>query len=138
MIPKFRAYAKRLDRMMEVTVVDFEEQKVELLVARDGSLTSAIGVPFDDIELMQSTGLFDKNGVEIFEGDVVQYVDASYINGTFEDTFVNTGVVEFSQGMFTISNREAVEIDDLLDGSTWDVEVIGNIYENPELVEVTE
>ena len=79
---------------------------------------------------MQSTGLKDKNGKEIFEGDVVTFEDEIRC-GDDLDIFLNIGVVEYGQGMFYISNRQSVCADDLLDGEMWDVEVIGNIYENP-------
>lgn len=91
-----------------------------------------IGYSIDDKYLMQSTGLFDKNGKEIFEGDVVQFEDC-YIESDF--LYINKGIVEWSQGRFTVTNRDSVEMEDLLDGELLDVTIIGNIYENPELME---
>lgn len=85
-----------------------------------------------DYILMQSTGLFDKNGVEVFEGDVVQFEDC-YIESDF--LYINKGIVEWSQGRFTVTNRDSVEMEDLLDGELLDVTIISNIYENPELME---
>lgn len=85
-----------------------------------------------DYILMQSTGLKDKNDVEIFEGDVVQFEDC-YIESDF--LYINKGIVEWSQGRFTVTNRDSVEMEDLLDGELLDVTIIGNIYENQELVE---
>lgn len=73
-----------------------------------------------------------KRGVEIFEGDIVQFEDC-YTETDF--LYVNTGIVEWSQGSFTITNRDSVEMGDLLDGEFLDVTIIGNIYENPELLE---
>lgn len=83
----------------------------------------------------QSTGLFDENGVEIFEGDVVQFEDC-YIESDF--LYINKGIVKWSQGRFTVTNRDSVEMEDLLDGELLDVTIIGNIYENPELMEAEE
>lgn len=91
-----------------------------------------IGYSIDDKYLMQSTGLKDKNGVEIFEGDVVQFEDC-YIESDF--LYINKGIVEWSQGRFTVTNRDSVEMEDLLDGELLDVTIIGNIYENPEFME---
>jgi hypothetical protein len=87
---------------------------------------------FRDVKLMQSTGLRDKNGKEIFEGDIAQFEDC-YTETDF--LYVNTGIVEWSQGSFTITNRDSVEMGDLLDGEFLDVIIIGNVYENPELLE---
>ena len=90
-----------------------------------------VGYSIDDKYLMQSTGLFDKNSKEIFEGDVVSFEDAS----DNENVFVNQGAVEIHQLGWHFSNRVSVDMEDLLNGHALDCEVIGNIYENPELIE---
>lgn len=82
----------------------------------------------ENIILMQSTGLFDKNGKEIFEGDIL---------GT-KDGLLN-GVVEYRAdlGMFVNSLIRYNNFERLCNIGS-DREIIGNIYENPELLEVTE
>ena len=87
---------------------------------------------FDDVILMQSTGLKDKNGKEIFEGDIVQFLDC-YLETDFLCS--NRGIVKWNQGSFTITNRFSVGMEDLLDGDSLDVKIISNIYENLELLE---
>ena len=87
---------------------------------------------FDEIELMQSTGLFDENGVEIFEGDIVQFEDCYEVS---DFLYINTGIIEWCQGGFHVTNRDSVSMEDLLDGDLLEVTIIGNIYENPELLE---
>ena len=87
---------------------------------------------FRVVELMQSTGLKDKNGKEIFEGDVVQFEDCSEAS---DFLYINTGIIEWCQGGFHVTNRDSVLMEDLLDGDSLDVTIIGNIYENPELLE---
>lgn len=120
MIPKFRAW---LDHdMYDEPIIyngkfylgwrDFEE-----------------GNTYDLAVLMQSTGLFDKNGVEIFEGDVVK------LQYTITSDFELFEVRQFRGGMWRIDNRRR-------GSDLWlrneDCEVIGNIYENPELLESVE
>ncbi len=77
---------------------------------------------------LQYVGIKDKNGKKIFEGDIVAYQD--YYRA-YEDYFLNKGVVEYWDYAFSFSNRETVDMEDI----DWDeVEVIGNIYEHPNLL----
>ena len=79
--------------------------------------------------LCQSTGLKDKNGVEIFEGDIL-YFDPY-------ETHSNDRVVEYIDGAYRgrlIRNGYSK----LLAECVYETKVIGNIYENPELLEVAE
>ena len=88
---------------------------------------------FDDYEcIMQSTGLRDKKGKGIFEGDIVQFEDCSEMS---DSLYINTGIIEWCQGGFHVTNRDSVLMEDLLDGDLLDVTIIGNIYEKPDLLE---
>ncbi|HFI2437950.1 TPA: YopX family protein [Streptococcus suis] len=127
MIPKFRAWDKISHAWRHDIYIGLDG------LAKDLSRTGEepFELPLDNVILMQSTGLFDVNGKEIFEGDVVEFEDADDI----ENVYINRGVVEWCQGGFTVTNRATVSMDDLLDGDKLDVTIIGNIYKNPELVE---
>lgn len=124
MIPKFRAWSKQYKKMIdEVNDMTFFEGNLEFIGCR-----TANGVSFqycaDDIILMQSTGLFDKNSKEIFEGDIL---------GT-KDGLLN-GVVEYRAdlGMFVNSLIRYNNFERLCNIGS-DREIISNIYENPELL----
>ena len=84
----------------------------------------------------QYTGLKDKHGVETYEGDIVAFEDS---DGGYEyqDLVMNTGIVEYGELRFYFTNRVAVEMGDfyIKDGRCDDIEVIGNIHDNPELLE---
>lgn len=86
----------------------------------------------------QYTELKDKNGKEIYEGDIVLYDDweMSTESGS-GDRFVNKGIIEYNESncCFTVTERVMLDREDVLYEGNEDLEVIGNIYENPELLE---
>ncbi len=128
MIPRFRAWHCELGRMMSIKNMWFQDGSVEELELNDAVMNDYITVYPDEIELMQSTGIKDKNGKEIFEGDIL---------GT-KDGLLN-GVVEYREdlGMFVNSLIRYNNFERLCNVAN-DREIIGNIHENPELLEVTE
>lgn len=122
MIPKFRAWDKLRKRMSTVDRIYFDTEGVQL---RDGS--GLYWRNFRNIVLMQSTGLKDKNGVEIFEGDALKNND--YPNQTFickHSRLQASFQAESLNGLLTLSFWKDEERD-------W--QVLGNIYKNPELAE---
>lgn len=131
MIPKFRAYHKELKVMYEVLAIDFFNKAVTVKFDKEHYRIYS----FDDIILMQFTGLFDKNGVEIFEGDVVQstWVD---LQGKL---YSKIGVVTYRDGYYSIKYPDDVEKYwwQAL-GAAIDPLILGNIYENPDLLESVE
>ena len=117
--------------MFEVSFIDFDTK----LIGLDIDLEIII-FDFEDIILMQSTGLFDKNGKELFEGDVI----AIEVDDT--ETPINARVFQDSKIgvlMFNVfEDNEDVPMVELLEDNSVAFEIIGNIYENPGLLEVTE
>ncbi|ALB15150.1 TPA: hypothetical protein U3L52_001899 [Streptococcus agalactiae] len=125
MIPKFRAWSKKFKRMYEVTLIDYENGDVGL---KDDHGGVAIG-DIKQLILMQSTGMFDKNGVEIFKDDIVK------LRYTITSDFELFKVNQFRGGSWRIDNiRRGTEL--------WlrkeVCEAIGNIYQNSELLESVE
>lgn len=85
--------------------------------------------------VMQSFHVFDnsEDKVEIYEGDIVQFED---YDPQLEDTFSPLGIVERSDLGLNITNRFTVELEDLLLGNQrLNVRVVGNMYQNKDLLE---
>lgn len=94
-----------------------------------------IAKPLSPNNVMQSFHIFDnsEDKVEIYEGDIVQFED---YDPQTEDTFYSLGIVERSDLGLTITNRYTVELEDLLLGDhRLAVKVVGNIYQNTNLLE---
>lgn len=128
MIPKFRAWDKETQTMLDVSLIDF---KKNVLVGEHWEFGETIFINFDDIHLMQSTGLKDKNGKEIFEKDILDYNGRKVIvkwHGSYA-SFIYEFVDE-------LQNRTTEWQPLYL--SYYHFEVIGNIYENSKLLEVEE
>lgn len=124
MIPRFRAYdSGSLCRMYSPSEVMVGDSCIWIL---DEDSESNEWIVNNDLVLMQSTGLTDKNGKEIFEGDIL---------GT-KDGLLN-GVVKFNidLGMWTNSLLRYNNFERLCSIAN-SREIIGNIWEDPELTEV--
>lgn len=139
MIPKFRVWHYELGRLMSVNVCFFQDSEIEEFELNDTLMNDYITAYTDEIELMQSTGLKDKNGKEIFEGDIVRTTRflgrADEIGGFYEYEKDYVGVVKVLEGSWVIDTGSvAVRLWSEIDES----EVLGNIYENLEFLKVNE
>lgn len=131
MIPKFRAYdGGSLNRMYQPDEVMVGNGDIWII---DEDSVAGEWIVNNDLNLMQSTGLFDRNGKEIFEGDIITNgpdVMCMKRHNTLGFYVEEKGKVEFIADSAVLEDFEedAKEIADRL-------EIIGNIYENTELLE---
>lgn len=126
---KFRAWDSAKKEMFKDTFAITESGQV--VVVEQEFVTSPPDYVFvDHLVIMQSTGIKDKNGKEIFEGDIVRQVRTQ---PTIEDGTI-TGVVTMLEGDWTIVNNAEQRARSLW--SETDInEVIGNIYESKKILE---
>ena len=131
MTPKFRMWNEKTE-----SFIDYGDLMLDL---KNGKVYSGdVGIPEDTIDvtnqviLMQYTGCRDKNGIEIYEGDVIKdKYDKTWLVQWYVGAFVITNKIPDSDGQTTtyshfsnVSNRHFY------------FEVVGNMWENPELLEV--
>lgn len=135
-VPKIRAWDEELQLMVPDHYIS-RHRSGELYETvsplTDKSLL--IAKPLSPNNVMQSFHVFDnsENKVEIFEGDIVQFED---YDPQLEDTYYSLGIVECWDLGLNITNRYTVELEDLLLGDNrLDVKVVGNIYQNKDLLE---
>lgn len=134
MIPKYRAWYKEWKEMGRVGGIRFDLDGSVSVVLFKGNYLDVSG-PREKIILMQSTGLKDKNGKEIFEGDILKV--ANNDSSWFE-------VVKYDHDKAMFISKEVnlkyevpeTPLYDLFSPYLFKVEVIGNIWENRDLLGV--
>lgn len=121
-----KVYIKRLNKVIEVESIRFDTKVVEIY---DEDECRYRYCNFDEVEFIYGTGFIDRNGKEIEHGDILKT--------EFEDVFT----IKFNNvyGFYAINEDEkcwfAEGIEDGIEGILPKYEVIGNIYENKELLE---
>lgn len=126
MIPRYRAWSTDKKIMAEVRTLRFTDELVET----DKFVERSI----EGVKLMQSTGLLDKNGKEIFEGDILKV--ANNDSSWFE-------VVKYDHDKAMFISKEVnlkcevpeTPLYDLFSPYLFKVEVIGNIWEDGDLID---
>lgn len=134
---KFRAWDKRENTMRDVAVLHFTKGGKVNSIEYWKTPSELKSYHVRNLILMQSTGLKDLKGVEIFEGDIVQStwydVDNNPYKKKGEITFVGAQYVIVYDSQFDVETGEITYDAHSLTYAE-DVEVIGNIYEQPELL----
>lgn len=137
MVPKFRAFLTETKTIHDVLQIDLSRSMVSLKIENVSEWYW-----FKEVVLMQSTGLKDKNGVEIFEGDVVRYTwdMLSDVNATEKGKKVRISKVFWSDWRASWAVGKKSCNNDLFryarNGNT--VEVIGNVWEDGDLINDSE
>ena len=129
MIPRYRAWDKENKKMIDVDILNWNNGEVDFI--GDG-ITFILKA--NDIELMQSTGLTDKNGKEIFEGDIIainlEGIETPITAKVFQNRKI--GILMFH----AFEDNEDVPMVELLEGNSVEFAIIGNIWEDGELLDV--
>lgn len=140
---KFRAWDKKSKKMRQVTEIVFntgfylepDDNTVKLIWVKGQDIIENKEIQLkreNDFILMQYTGLKDKDGKEIYEGDYIEYETEGEIYGK--------GIVKYSekyaQYVLVGTGTAKDEFEPLGDYNMEVYEVRGNIYDNPELLEV--
>ena len=133
MIPKFRAYdSSSYKRMYQPDEVMVGNGDIWII---DEDSCDNEWIVNNNLHIMQSTGFEDNLEDVIFEGDIILW--------TYWDEFEDSGIAKiiFDKGMFKLLDiyTEKEVWDNLFDcNENCDIYIKGNVYENPELLEVTE
>lgn len=154
---KFRAYVKPKGKVLPVYGLDFSKiAESPVTIADCGDLECGLCLDYyenEDVEIMQFTGLTDKNGAEIYEGDILrvwqedEYVPnrdsgGGIIDYDREEGFSQVGVVGFDGCSFDYKTAKTLagRYEEVYAPVDWinNYEVIGNIYENATLLNETE
>ena len=146
---RFRAWLKK-EQKMDNYIDHISWLEDELYCIGDGITYMVLA---EDLVLMQSTGLKDKNGKEIFEGDILKFNDEwneycheGYVDGSVEGiNFVEVvrgeACFEFGKtkypdsSLFILMEDEHLNFKDFIKSEDFEFEINGNVYENPELLE---
>lgn len=134
MIPKFRLFDKNLRLMLDVHVIDFYERSIDCYADDLGVNRQEVysyEMDENNYALMKSAGLTDKNGKEIFEGDIVRALSEGYC-GTFQVKWRNEGTPMYI--LYPAWQNEQFWDLKGVNGVDDGIEVIGNIHEHPELL----
>ena len=136
-ILKFRAWDTDLEMWLALTGFETEETKVSKNYGYTlgGMFHDGDYVGSDGIEVMQYTGLKDKNGSEIYEGDIVKARD---VRADGLNKFYICEIVWMPTGWYAMRCKDTIWENNYLNINILETEILGNKYENPELLKEVE
>lgn len=160
MILKFRAWDVLAEEMIgEILMISFVRKEI---IGKFSDGSTSVPLKFEDkrngedVVLMQSTGLKDEKGQEIFEGDILKFNDEwdeycyeGYVEGSVEginyvEVVRGEACFEFGKtrypesSLFIRMEDECLTFAELIKSRDFEFEIIGNVYENKELLEEKE
>nr|DAV18001.1 MAG TPA: YopX protein [Caudoviricetes sp.] len=125
---KFRAWLKEDKKMVNVETMDFTDKSIQYLEKSEFINAYLLRrVSFDDVKLMQYTGIKDKNGKEIYENDLISCNKHKNIVVFFEGGCFKVKYLRNSTTTITCTLNSFLE--------KYKCKISGNIYEPPELLE---
>ena len=126
-VPKFRAWDKISKKMFPVGEIDFDYE-FAYLEEENGYRCER---DFDEIDLMEFTGFKDKNGEEVFEGDIIKDSEGFIAHVVYDKEYAGFGL---NYQPFDLTDGLSVTFEELKNEYRNTFEVIGNIYDNKDLL----
>ncbi|MFR4585082.1 MAG: YopX family protein [Streptococcus salivarius] len=133
MIPKFRAWDEKNKEMFKDTFAVTESGEV-VTVEQDFITIAPDYIFVDHLTIMQSTGLTDSAGKEIFEGDILKTTD--YFSSQYLVEYDLSKAMFVAQEIAAVLKGEPEPLCELLN-KDFTVKIIGDIHTNPELTEIS-
>ncbi len=126
-----RVWNKKTEEMIkEAVIVGNKGDKITLIEILNDKTTKLWFVEPKDIEVMHPTWFKDKNDNEIYEGDIIT------IKVDEDDYGCDLGEIEFQNGIYVVEYINVATHPEYLHEITLEKEVVGNVYENPQLLEI--
>ena len=122
-----KVYVKKYDKIFDVVKIHFD---INVVYLYDGISDEYMSLDFDEVESIFGTGFIDKNGKEIQSGDILKTEFEDILPIKFHNVYGFCAIEEDIRYWFV---EEGLEYE--LRGTLSKTEVIGNIYENRDLLE---
>lgn len=119
-VPKYKAFLKKRNKIIKVTKINFNEKYIEYLDEKNNTIIST----FDEIELLEFTGLYDVKNIPIYEQDEVIFYNKKHVI-----------LFDEEKASFIAYDEEFEEKVGFINGNNKRMEVIGNVFMNKGFIE---